>query len=89
MATAANIKSALSYPADADNPLDVSERTVGNLALARFQSALEREYPTLGTATADDAARWLRKQARDFVRASERRVAENAIPDADEFEEVV
>jgi len=80
MADNTDIKNALSFPAEADNPIAPYGRTIGNGALARLQAALESAYPDLGTADADDAARWLYRQARAFVLKHEESVREAANP---------
>ena len=86
MATAANLKDALTHPADAGNPIGSKARTVGNAALLRLQAAIEGSYDLGRPANANDASRWLWHQAAGFVRQYERRVAEVALPDPTDME---
>jgi len=80
MATTTDIKNALSFPAESENPIAAVGRTIGNDALLRFQAALNAAYPSLGAADANDAARWLYKQAEAFVLNHENRVRDAANP---------
>ncbi len=86
MASNQNIKNALSFPAEAENPITDVARTVGNDALTRFATALGAEYRLGRAANADDAARWLYRQARGLVVKHERRVAEQGLPQPADLE---
>ena len=89
MATNSNIKSALSF--GAGNCFGLPARNVGNGALARLKLWFEDAYSGEldgRAATADDFAAWLYRQVKGQVVQYERRIAENAIPDADDFEDV-
>ena len=90
MATNTNIKAALSF--DDTDVFGLGPKTVGNAELLRLKAWFEDEYAEQldgREATAHDFASWMYRQVKGKVVQRERRVAENAIPDADEFEEVV
>ena len=86
MASNQNIKDALSFPADIDNPILEGSKTVGNDALLRFAAALAGFYNLGRPATADDAARWLWRQAKGLVHRYERGIAEAALLPGDDLE---
>ena len=86
MATNQNIKDALTFAADSGNPILQVGRTVGNVQLQRFSDALAGTY-NLGGVSADDAARWLWRQAAGFIKRYERAIAVDAIPQPTDFDE--
>jgi len=95
VATNQNIKDALSFVAEANNPIIIQGRTVGNGGLTRFAAALDGFYGIskpiseggLGrAATADDAARWLWRQAAGFTKHQERKVKEDTLTPESELE---
>lgn len=84
MATNQNLKDALSFPAELNNPITDQARTIGNAALVRLAAALEAEFDfqeELGRApNADDAARYLYGVARRLVSRHEQRQRVSALP---------
>ena len=90
MATNADIKNALSFPADEDTLFIQDGRTVGNPGLVRVKACFEAEYAEeLGgrEANANDFAAWLWRQIAARVKTYERRVAEQALAQPDELDD--
>ncbi len=84
MATNQNIKDALTFPAEINNPITDQGRTVVNGALLRLAEALEDTYSIsqeLGRPPdANDAARFLYTKAQTFVSQYDARKARASIP---------
>ena len=81
MATLANIKAALSFPADANNPLYQDGRTVGDAEIIRIKAWFEATQASLEgrDATADDFAAWLHQKIAYATRQWEKQQAEAAV----------
>ncbi len=90
MANVANIKAALSFPADPDTAFIQDGRTVRDSEIARIRAWFEATYATeLGgrAATANDFAAFLWRQIAGQVKQYERRIAEQAVAQPTELSE--
>lgn len=93
MATAAELRGALSFATRADNLFYPEGRTIGGGTLIRLQAALKNAYSypggtwPPGRPDADDVAAWLCKQASALVRSQERITEEAKIPIPREFKD--
>ena len=89
MATLANIKAALSFPADANNPFYQDGRTVGDAEVTRLTAWFEATQASLDgqSATANHFGAWLHKKIAYELRRWEKEQAGAAVavPEPDEL----